>query len=102
MKTDIPELVKAEILKIDKKAEVILFGSRARGDFKSNSDWDFLILLDKQNLAKELKNTIWDKLYELELKTGTVISSIVHSKSDWKKRSVTPFYQSIKKEGIAA
>ena len=31
-------------LNVDK---VILFGSRARGDYNSNSDWDILVLYDK-------------------------------------------------------
>jgi len=26
-------------------ARIILFGSRAKGDFKKGSDWDFLIIL---------------------------------------------------------
>lgn len=28
-------------------SEAILFGSRARGDYREDSDWDILILLDK-------------------------------------------------------
>jgi predicted nucleotidyltransferase len=27
---------------------IILFGSRARGDFKENSDWDLLIIVEKK------------------------------------------------------
>ncbi len=44
---DIVNLVKQEVIKIDPKAEVFLFGSRARGDFRKDSDWDFLILLNR-------------------------------------------------------
>jgi predicted nucleotidyltransferase len=36
--------VKEAIKSIDPKAKVILFGSKARGDDKSSSDWDFLVL----------------------------------------------------------
>ncbi len=43
---NISKLVKQEVTKIDPKAEIILFGSRARGDFRMDSDWDFLVLLD--------------------------------------------------------
>jgi predicted nucleotidyltransferase len=39
-----------------REAKIILFGSRARGDFKKGSDWDFLIVL-KEELAKKEK---WD------------------------------------------
>jgi uncharacterized protein len=36
--------VKESVRRIDPKAKVILFGSKARGDSKKDSDWDFLIL----------------------------------------------------------
>ena len=36
--------VKEIVHRHDKEAEVILFGSRARGDWHEESDWDFLIL----------------------------------------------------------
>lgn len=98
---DIVKLVKQEIIKIDPKGEVILFGSRARGDFRQDSDWDFLVLLD-QPLSSSLKMAILDLLYDLELRSDSVISTIIHSKTEWEGRAVTPIYQIIKKEGIRA
>ncbi len=99
---EIPKLVKKEVNRIDPKAEIILFGSRARGNYNADSDWDFLILLDTPKFDKKIKNELWNRLYELELETNSVISSIIHSKSDWQKRAITPIYQVIEKEGIAA
>lgn len=98
---DIVKLVKQEVIKIDRNAEVILFGSRARGDYRKDSDWDFLILLN-QPLTKDLKEFILDKLYDLELQTDSVISTIIHTKTEWEERSVTPIYQVIQKEGKRA
>lgn len=98
---NIPQLVKEEVQKIDPLSEVILFGSRARGEHKELSDWDFLILLNVR-LTKDLKDSIWEKLYNLELNTGSVISSIIHSKSDWENRAVTPLYKIIAQEGVKA
>jgi len=31
-----------------KPVNIILFGSRARGEFNEESDWDFLVLIDKE------------------------------------------------------
>ncbi len=98
---NIPNLVKQELIKIDPQAEVILFGSRARKDEHQSSDWDFLILLQRP-LNKHLKDLIRDKLYDLELSTGEVISSIIHTKIDWKRRAVTPIFQIIAEEGVKA
>ncbi len=98
---DIVRLVKQEVIKIDPKAEVILFGSRARGDFRPDSDWDFLVLLERP-LTPDLKGFILDQLYDLELRSDSVISTIIHTKTEWEGRAVTPIYQIIKKEGSRA
>lgn len=36
---------------IDPHARAFLFGSRARGTARKDSDWDLLILIDKPNLS---------------------------------------------------
>jgi predicted nucleotidyltransferase len=92
--------IRSEIKQIDPKAEIILFGSRARGDAKEESDWDVLILIDSINLL-EVEDLFRDKIYDLELETGEIISMFVYNKKDWNSRhKVTPLYKSIKKEGV--
>ena len=98
---ELKKLVKQEIIKIDPNAEVILFGSRARGDFRKDSDWDFLILLERP-LTPMLKSLILDNLYDLELQNDSLISPIIHTKSEWENLAITPLYQMIKKEGMQA
>lgn len=92
----VKELVKA----LDSEAEVILFGSRARGDYREDSDWDILILTPKAvNLKTE--QAFRHKLFELELEYGQAISTFVYSMADWNgKHRVTPLYQNIEAEGI--
>ena len=96
----IPEQVKELIQSIDPDAEVILFGSRARGDYRQDSDWDFLVLLEIP-LTPELKNEIRDRLYELELEAGDILSARIHEKAAREKLEVTPFYQNVEQDGIA-
>lgn len=82
-------------------AEVFLFGSRATNNSTSDSDWDILVLLDQEEVNAETEKSIMDDFYELELKTGTVISPLIYSKMVWRKtRPVTRLYKKITKEAI--
>ena len=60
-----------------------LYGSRARDTAKSESDWDILILLKKDNITNQLEIKITDPLYEIELETGEVISPMIYSEKDY-------------------
>ena len=91
--------VKERIISLDNDAEIMLFGSRARGDFKSTSDWDFLILLQKK-ATEDFKEIIRNNLFDLELESNEVVSSIIHQKKSWEELNITPLYKIIQKEGI--
>ena len=103
MKTEtqnISQLIRKYVNAVDHSAEVILYGSRARGDEKKDSDWDILILTDGvADLITERE--FRDKLYDLEVKTGEAISVFVYSKNDWQKiQKATPYYHNVSLEGI--
>jgi predicted nucleotidyltransferase len=46
-----------------KYSKILLFGSRARGDFREESDWDFLIVL-KKHLDARAKKELWFDIYK--------------------------------------
>ncbi|MFO8018532.1 MAG: nucleotidyltransferase domain-containing protein, partial [Promethearchaeia archaeon] len=100
-KSQIRRLIREYVNSVDSKAEVILYGSRARGDERADSDWDILILTDYPvDLATEEK--FRDKLYDLELEIDEPLSVFIYSKNEWKRRQrITPFYRNVNKEGIA-
>jgi predicted nucleotidyltransferase len=91
--------IKNNVLQIDQDAVIFLFGSRARGDHRSDSDWDFLILTNLPENRKT-KNLFREKIFNAELELEEPISTIIHNKSVWSDFEVTPLYQIIKKEGI--
>ena len=96
----ISRLIRNSIHLIDPKAEVILYGSRARGDERTDSDWDILILTD-YSVDLQTERIFRDKLYDLELETGESFSVFAYSKDDWTtKQRITPFYQNVTQEGI--
>lgn len=92
--------IKRIIHSVDPEAEAILYGSRARGEERSGSDWDILVLTEKDadlNMERKFRH----KLYDLELETGEVFSVFVYSKKDWETRHrISPFYQNVKEEGL--
>lgn len=92
--------VKHEILSIDKDAEIVLFGSRARGDARSDSDWDFLFLTDQQ-VTFSLRETIAINMLPIELDEGIILQVVPRNKSEWQtKYADSAFYLNVKEEGI--
>ena len=64
---------------LEPESEIILYGSRARGDEREDSDWDLLILVPYPADLKE-EQRFWHKLFDLELQFGQAISTLVKSK----------------------
>ncbi len=92
--------IKRIVLDKDPSAKVYLYGSRARGTMKDDSDWDLLILLNKDKITADIEKNVTYALYDLEFEIGEVISPIVYSENEWNtKHSVTPFYSNVMKEG---
>ena len=93
--------IKNIILQREPRADIILYGSYARGDHHSDSDIDILILVDDENLTWEDEKRITYPLHDLELRTNYVISPLIRSKKIWhEKYPNTGLFINIKKEGI--
>ena len=98
---NIADKIKLRIKKKNPAAEIILFGSHARGQSHKDSDWDILVLLNQPTVSRIIEKEYRDELFELELELGEPISTFVFSKNDWEQKyMVTPLYQNIKREGI--
>lgn len=82
-------------------AKVILYGSRARGDAKPESDYDLLVLT-KEPVNWHIEDAIREKLYTLELETGAVFSMAAFSEEEWNSPlyQAMPFSQNVRREGI--
>lgn len=98
---EIASIVKQMIIGIDPTASVFLFGSRARGDADSESDWDFLVLTYVDNIEKLSDKLRKIMLRQVELKYDVGISLLVKNIAIWESDyAVTNIYESIKEEGI--
>jgi len=102
MKEKIKEIINKVFQEKGIKLEkIILFGSRARGDNKQNSDWDLLIIVsnkldleDKRKISKEIRI----KLAEIFIPCDVLIKSA--SEIDYYSNFIgTPTREALK-EGV--
>ena len=93
--------VKVAVHEVAPGASVWLYGSRARGTAGPDSDWDILVLVSGP-VTEQRRQAIRHRLYEVEWATDTVLSSIIHSSSEWSRPplSATPFHKSVSKDAI--
>jgi predicted nucleotidyltransferase len=85
----------------DPNAEAFLFGSRARGDNRKDSDWDILILIDNNTVTNEIEDNFREELYDTELESGQIISVFIYSKDFWNSLlAYSPLYKNVMKEGV--
>jgi uncharacterized protein len=92
--------VKEAVHEVEANADIILYGSRSRGDAVSDSDWDFLILVDGP-VSDERTDRVRHQLYEIEWESGAVLSSIVRNREEWNSAMyrAMPFHQRVEHEG---
>lgn len=93
--------IKQAVRAVEPDAQIFLYGSRARDEAKPDSDWDLLVLVKGEVNAKRTSQ-IRRQIYEIEWETGEVLCTIVRSQEQWQKplSKVTPFWQSVNREGI--
>jgi len=82
-----------------KVLQIILYGSYARGKATSESDVDFLVVVDDSLDPWEVRRGLDDVLLDILLKDGRLASVLVVPKSFYESYR-SPFLKQIHKEGI--
>ena len=80
--------------------KAILFGSQARGTARDDSDWDILIILDKEELLPSDYDNVTYPLVMLGWELGKEINPVMYTTKEWQKYKNSPFYKNVEKEGI--
>jgi predicted nucleotidyltransferase len=78
--------------------KVILFGSRARGDYSPESDYDCLVVMD--NAHPKVKDTIDTIVGEFLFQYNALFSVFPVSEEEFFHYRYDPFLQNIRREGI--
>jgi predicted nucleotidyltransferase len=92
---------KAAIREVAPEAGLILYGSRARGDAQEDSDYDLLVLVDRE-VDMDLERAIVDRLVPLEVRTGKVLTVLIYSRLQWDAAQyrAMPFHKNVTREGV--
>ena len=83
---------------LPKGSTLYLYGSRARGDFNEESDWDLLVLLDKpERDIKDWDNYAWP-FTEMGWDIEEDISARTFTKEQWYNGPHTMFYFNVEED----
>lgn len=81
--------------------QAYLYGSRARGEAKADSDWDILILVNGSQAGIGLYDTLAYPLTELGWEHGEVIVPVIYSRDEWDHPSSLLFRRNVEQDAIA-
>jgi len=81
----LPQLV-ARIVEVLHPVQVWLFGSRARGEARADSDWDFMAILPDDAPEQDLDiSSVWQRLRDLRLQRVEVFTMTWSEFETWKR-----------------
>lgn len=94
------DLIRTTVREKEPDAQIILYGSRARGDAREDSDWDVIVILNKPPMTHskryEIACDIWDKGFDI----GEEINTFVYTKDQWDSAPPSIFKHNVREEGI--
>jgi predicted nucleotidyltransferase len=80
---------------------VLLFGSRARGSHRLDSDWDVLVLLNRNGRSNwQDYDTIGYPLNMIFWKHNQDVNTIIQTREEWNQKYFTPFYKNVMEDAI--
>lgn len=85
---------------IPSDGEVWLYGSRARGEAKDDSDWDLLILLNKQSLTSKDEDDYAFPFVDLGWSHAAAVSPQLYTFNQWHNLSFTPYYKNVEHDKV--
>lgn len=78
----ISQLVKERILEVEPTARVFLYGSQIRGDYRTDSNWNYLVLTKKE-VNPDTTKIFWEAAFQVQMEFNQIISISTYSQEDW-------------------
>ena len=81
--------------------DIVLYGSKARGDSDPESDIDLLVLTSRP-LDNEEQQRIWSDLHDIGLRFDVLLSPMTVEARSWREgvHSVLPIHTEVEREGV--
>lgn len=94
--SEFARLVRAELGQ--RVREVILFGSRARGEARPDSDYDDVVVVDRR--SREVREAILAIEVDLMDRYGSLISCLLRDERQWEASQKQPIGMNVAREGV--
>jgi uncharacterized protein len=78
--------------------QILLFGSRARGDAQDSSDYDMLVVVDHR--TPELRAIILEVESQLMERYEALVATVLRSEAEWQQLQGFPLARNIAREGV--
>lgn len=82
----------------DNLVSVTLYGSRARGDARDGSDFDFIIRVRER--TEEAREIVTALDVEMMDDFGELFVGLLYDESEWSKEAKVPFGWNVAREGV--
>ncbi len=99
-KDNVLNIIRTTVRRGEPDAEIILYGSRARGDAREDSDWDVIVLLNKPEMRHSDRYEIACDLWEEGFDIGEEINAFVYTHAQWNAAPPSLFKYNVREEGI--
>lgn len=85
---------------LPKGSHLWLYGSRARGNNRADSDWDLIVLMDKDKQQLQDFDSYAYPFIEMGWQIGEEINPMLYTRKEWEQRHFTPFYHNVENDKV--
>jgi predicted nucleotidyltransferase len=82
----------------DRLQAVLLYGSRARGEARPDSDWDVAVILKDYDGSRAERHRLADLAFDLMVESGKVLSLLPLAPGELEKRTL--FIHNLRQEAV--
>jgi predicted nucleotidyltransferase len=100
-----PDAVAAEFARLVRERlgarvrQVVLFGSRARGEGREDSDYDVVVVVDRR--SADVREAILAIEVDLMNRHGSLVACLLRDEREWEASRRMPIGLNVAREGIA-